>query len=249
MTPPGNDLTPPVPLFPANPASSEQGFFFCRAAGACYHAGMRRLPLFLFGATLIAGSLLVAWAWRITRYPIRNAPSAGRTMVAFGDSLVSGAGVKPGEEWVALLSASLKRPIVNAGVPGDTTAAAITRLDQLQELHPDLVIVLLGGIDALQRVPPDQTVANLHQIITRLQDDGAVVLLVGVRGGVIGDPYHRKFAKLARETSAAYVPNILDSVLGNDYLMADELHPNFRGQRVMAERLLPTVQWLLGQDR
>ncbi|MDO8560203.1 MAG: arylesterase [bacterium] len=210
---------------------------------------MRKFPLILFGATLIGGCLLVAWAWRLARYPVRNAPSAGRVIVAFGDSLVSGAGVNPGEEWPALLSTRLARPIMNAGVAGDTTALALARLNKVQELHPDLVIVLLGGNDALQRVPPDQTVANLRQIIARLQDDGAVVLLVGVRGGIIGDPYHRKFAKLARETDAAYVPNILDSVLGNDYLMADELHPNFRGQRVMAERLLPTIQWLLGQDR
>lgn len=198
------------------------------------------------GSVIVLSVALVAWAWTRTQYPIRNAPAAGQTIVAFGDSLVVGTGAPTGADFVSLLSAHIERPIVNAGVAGDTTAAALARLDDIRKRKPDLVIVLLGGNDALQRVAVAQTLGNLRAIITRLQDDGAVVLLLGVRGGLIGDPYQREFAKLARELHAAYIPNILDGVWGNAQQMADEVHPNAIGYGVMAERAAPVVRRLVG---
>lgn len=199
-------------------------------------------------ATVILGAGLVAWTWQRTHYPVRNAPAAGERMIAFGDSLVSGVGVSAGTDWVSLVSQKIRRPIANAGVASDTTATALARLDEVLRQQPDVVIVMLGANDWLQRVPPDATVANLRAIITRLQEGGAVVLLLGVRGGKFGDPYHRRFANLARETQAAYVPNILDSILGVPILTGDDWHPNSRGHNVMAERLWPVIEWLIADE-
>ncbi len=206
---------------------------------------MRRGQLIILLVVLAIGGWLVAWAWTRTQYPIRNAPAAGKTIVAFGDSLIAGVGASTGADFVSRVSQKIERPIVNAGVPGDTTAQALERLDALLQLQPDVVLVLIGGNDAIARVPLDQTIANLRQIIIRLQDHGAAVLLLGIRGGIVGDPYRRAFAALARELHAAYAPNVLDGVWGNNYLMADEIHPNDRGYGVMAERITPVVQELL----
>lgn len=191
------------------------------------------------------GLALVSWTWRRVHYPIQNAPVAGSRIIAFGDSLVTGVGALPDQDFVSRLSRSFGRPIVNAGVAGDTTATALGRLDVVLTQRPDLVIVLLGGNDALTRVPVAQTVDNMRAIIQRLQSSGAAVLLIGVRGGFIGDPYHRPFARLARELHTAYVPNVLDGILGTTRLMADAVHPNAIGYGIMAERILPALQSLL----
>lgn len=192
-----------------------------------------------------AGGWLVYWAWATAHYPIRNAPAAGKTIIAFGDSLIVGVGATAGRDMVSRVSQAIGRPIVNAGVAGDTTAAALQRMDETLARKPDVVIVLVGGNDAINRVPLDQTVANLRHIITTFHNQGATVLLLGIRGGIVGDPYRRAFATLARELRAAYVPNVLDSIWGNSYLMADEVHPNDRGHGVMAERITPVLQELL----
>ena len=206
----------------------------------------RRAAIIAAIALTAAALALLRWVLATKFYPVRNAPVAGHRIVAFGDSLIAGSGASPGRDFVSLLSLALQRPIVNAGLAGDTTTAALSRLSTVLEEHrPDLVIVLLGGNDALQRVPRAATVANLRRIITDIQNQGAAVLLLGVRGGAVGDPYRREFAKLARHTGAAYVPNVLDSVWGNHYLMADEVHPNDLGHAVIFDRVLPAVRQLL----
>lgn len=197
------------------------------------------------GALIGLAVWLIAWAYTRASYPIRNSPVAGNKIIAFGDSLVVGVGATSGRDFVSILSSRIKRPIVNAGVSGDTTTDALARIDTILEQQPDLVIVMLGGNDALQRVPPDQALANLRAIIMKIQNRGAAVFVLGVRGGIMGDPYHRRLAKLARELHAAYQPNVLDGIFGNNYLMSDEIHPNNRGYGVMAERVWPMVENLL----
>lgn len=202
----------------------------------------RRISLVL----VIAGCVGLVW-WAVTRttYPVRNAPVAGQKIIAFGDSLVVGVGAETGYDFVSTLGKLIKRPIINAGVSGDTTATALQRIDSVLKQKPDLVIVLLGGNDALQRVPVDQTIGNLHRIIATIQENGAAVLLLGVRGGMLGDPFRRAYAKLARETGAAYLPNVLDSVMDNSVLMADDIHPNTVGYTVIAQRIAPILQQLI----
>lgn len=208
----------------------------------------RPILLALIIGTLAVSIVLVMWAYARVHYPLQNVPLRGNRIVAFGDSLVVGIGADPGSDWVSVVSRSLGLPIVNAGVAGDTTASALARIDTILEPPPDLVIVLLGGNDALQRLPVPSTIQNLRAIIEKIQERGAAVLLLGVRGGIIGDPYHRELAGLARQTRAGYVPNILDSVWGNSHVMADEIHPNNTGYYIIANRLMPYLEHLLGTE-
>lgn len=176
----------------------------------------------------------------------REVPGATREgpLVAFGDSLVYGTG-SSGGGFVALLEERLGRPIENLGVPGDTTEMGLARVDEALALHPSVVILLLGGNDFLRQVPQDVTFGNLARIIERLKAGGAAVLLVGVRGGLLRDHFAARYEALARRFGTAYVHDVLDDTMGVEGYMADQVHPNDAGYRVIADRIQPVLEDML----
>ena len=120
---------------------------------------MRPRHLLVAVAAALAG--LVAWLV-LASGPAPARPTSGERIIAFGDSLVQGVGASPGHDIVSVLSRRLGVPIVNAGRSGDTTGAALTRLDSaVLSRNPRIVIVLLGGNDMLRRVPRATTFDNL----------------------------------------------------------------------------------------
>src|SRR5690606_5604901 len=136
-------------------------------------------------------------------------------------------------------------PIENLGVPGNTTADGLARIEEVLELEPSVVILLLGGNDYLRQVPPATTFANLSAIIERLQADGVAVLLAGVRGGLIRDNFADQFKELADRYGTAYVHDVLDDTLGVEGYMADQVHPNDAGYHVIADRVQPVLERML----
>jgi lysophospholipase L1-like esterase len=196
---------------------------------------------------LVAVALGAAAFWWLRPGPPTAArPTAGHTIVAFGDSLVEGRGASEGQDFVSLLARRIGRPIINAGRSGDTTAAALARLDaDVLAREPRVVIVLLGGNDFLRRVPVEVTFGNLARIVERIRARGAAVLLVGVAVGLFSDPYGDEYARIARAASAGLVPDVLDGIFGDAALMADSIHPNDRGYVIVADRVEPALRALL----
>lgn len=176
---------------------------------------------------------------------ITNYPSSGTSIVAFGDSLVAGYGATEGRDFVSVLSDRLGVPIVNLGHNGDTTQAALARVDAVLSADPKVVLLLLGGNDYLRRVPQEVTRENLGAIIEAIQSDGAVVLLLGVRGGVLRDGYSAMYESLAEDYGTAYVPDVLDGLLGNRTYMYDAVHPNDAGHAYIAQRVAPVLKRLI----
>jgi len=169
--------------------------------------------------------------------------TSGSTVIAFGDSLVRGKGASPGQNWVSRLSERHNLTILNKGRNGDTTSAALARLERDVLSHdPRLVLVLLGGNDALRRVPHEETFRNLSEIIDRIHQVGAAVVLIGVRGGLLGDPYDEAFEDLALEKRTYFVPDILDGIFGDPQYLADRVHPNNLGHQRMADRITPIFE-------
>jgi lysophospholipase L1-like esterase len=105
--------------------------------------------------------------------------------------------------------------------------------------------VLLGGNDYLRRVPKENTFENLAKIIEKIQSRGAIVLLLGVRGGLLGDQYDSSFEDLAKRYHTAFVSNVLDGLLGRSEYMSDEIHPNDSGHRIIADRAYPVLGGLI----
>lgn len=176
---------------------------------------------------------------------ITNYPPDGNTVVAFGDSLVSGIGAKTPGGFVTMLSDDLGVPIINLGRGGDTTAHALDRIDEVLARDPDITLVLLGGNDYLDRVQKEEVFGNLDRIIVSLHEKGSVVVLLGVRGGLLGDGYKDEYKRLAEKHNTAYVSDVLDGLLGESEYMDDAIHPNEAGYGIIAGRVAPIMERLL----
>lgn len=176
-------------------------------------------------------------------YPITNREASGDVIIAFGDSLTYGTGAERGEAWPAVVSRECGHEIINKGVPGDTTADALRRLDRdVLSLQPRMVIVGLGGNDTLQQMSREQLFGNLRQIVTEIQASGAMTVLVGLNGFPLDRGLSSEYRRVARETGSVYIPNILGGILTNAKLKADQIHPNAAGYKIMADRICEAIK-------
>lgn len=216
------------------------------------HLGMMRAVINLGLILAMLFSLPMAHADTVSGEKIR--------IVAFGDSLTAGYGLKPGQAFPDVLQMALKArghnvAVINAGVSGDTTAAGLARLDWAVGEDADAVIVELGANDALRGQPPAEARANLDAILSRLEARRLPVLLAGMRspenwGSAYRDAFDAIFADLAAKHGAILYPFFLDGVATDPKLnLSDGLHPNTHGIAIVVERILPKVEELIGRVR
>ncbi len=188
-----------------------------------------------------------------------NAQSGGKTrLLVFGDSLVAGYSLPPDASYPAQLEKALKAKgldvaVLNAGVSGDTTAAALARLDWSLADRPTHVLVELGANDMLRGLAPEQARTNLDAILGKLKQAGLPTMLVGmVAAPNLGADYGRRFNAIYPDLAAKYgiplYPFFLDGVAGEAKLnLSDGMHPSREGVTVMVERTLPQILRFLGQ--
>ncbi len=185
--------------------------------------------------------VLYFWPRTATRWPVTNdPPESGTAIIAFGDSLTAGYGLPSEDSYPSQLSTILGKEIINAGIPGETTADALRRIDHdVLDRDPRIVLVCLGGNDMLRKMPIATQFTNLRRIVTQIQQKGALVILIGIEGNILypGD-YDREYQRLAEETGCVYIPNFLKSIIGHHDLMHDSIHPNGKGYAVFVERLM-----------
>jgi len=190
--------------------------------------------VFLFSVLCFLSSVFLGCAER----EIRNLNSQGKSIICFGDSITFGYGANPGEDYPAGLGKMVKLQVINAGVDGDTTFAALERLENdVLVKSPRLVIVEFCGNDFLKKIPRDDTVKNLAKIISRIQDTGAMVALVDISAGMFFKEYRQAFKKLAHEKKAIFIPAVLSKIITNPAMKSDFLHPNVRGYKIVANRI------------
>lgn len=169
--------------------------------------------------------------------------SAGQRIVAFGDSLTFGTGATDGKDYPSQLSQMISRPVINAGVPGDTTASALKRLEKdVLAYSPDIVLITLGGNDLKNGIRADTAFENLKMIVNMIQNQGARVIVGGLSIPFRDRGFGRGFKKLADDTGAKLIPNILEGIMGNRKLMSDPIHPNDAGYKILAERFYEAMQ-------
>lgn len=207
---------------------------------------MAKAQRFFWIALLAIGTGLAACERRSPYSGIRNLKAPGETLVCFGDSLTQGVGASSEENYPALLARELRRPVINAGRGGDTSEDGLRRLEADVLAHsPRLVVVLFGGNDFLRRLPLSEAKRNIAEMVRRIQDTGAMVVLVGLKLGMFTDEYGPLYQEIARDNGALLVPDILDGVLSDPGLRSDPIHPNGAGYRRVAERLLAQLKPLL----
>jgi acyl-CoA thioesterase-1 len=205
---------------------------------------MRRYALLFIPLLLLAGFFILREDRSWTNYP-----SEGDGIVAFGDSLMVGVGASKGKSLPELLSVSIGKSIVNMSRSGDTTRDALKRVPEVLSLvpNPQVVMILLGGNDYLQKIPPEETFQNLEAIIRTFQSRGAVVLLLGIRGGILTDGFDTEFERLAEKMETPLIPDVLGGVWGRADLMADAVHPNNEGYAIIKERIESALLTLITQ--
>lgn len=163
---------------------------------------------------------------------IQNIRSTGQAIVCVGDSLTEGVGAGSGEDYPAVLAREIGRPVINAGVRGDTTAQALERIDDVLSKNPRLVIILLGGNDFLRQRPRRETQKNLEEIVRRVQAGGAMVAIAGLRLGLFTDEYAALFEETAERFGALYIPGVTKGILSDAKLRSDPIHPERIGDKI-----------------
>jgi acyl-CoA thioesterase-1 len=174
-------------------------------------------------------------------------------IVGFGDSLMAGYGLNPGESFPEKLEKALRARghdvvIINAGVSGDTSSGGLSRLDWSIPDGTQLVILELGANDMLRGVEPEITEKNLDAMISRLNEMNMMVLLAGMRAAPnLGPDYQAAFDSIFPRLAAKYglvlYPFFIDGVAADPaYQLADGMHPNASGVDRMVERILPDVE-------
>lgn len=172
----------------------------------------------------------------------KNIDAKGTAIVCFGDSITFGYGAQPGEDYPAALAQMVKAPVLNMGIDGDTTIEAIKRVDSdVLDRDPFLVIIEFGGNDFLRRIPLEDTVSNLKEMIRRVHAHGAMVVLVDISAGMFLQDYRAAYKKLASQEQAVFVSSVLSGIVTNPRLKSDFLHPNKDGYQMIAKRIIQEI--------
>ena len=182
------------------------------------------------------------------------------TILVVGDSLSAEYGLQRGTGWVALLDKRLvqeKIPahVINASISGDTTSGGRSRLAALLKQHrPTLVVLELGGNDALRGLPLAMTQANLAEMARMAKAAGARVLIVGMQvppnyGRKYSDDFAALFASVAKRENAALVPFLLKGVAdvpqSESLFQPDRIHPREAAHVTMLANVWPVLKPLL----
>lgn len=216
----------------------------------------RRHCTALVAGLWLLGSCGTPLAQTQTRVADTNAP----TLLVLGDSLSAEYGLRRGSGWVALLEHKLateKSPVqvVNASVSGDTTSGGRSRLPGLLQQHrPTVVVIELGGNDALRGLSLDLTRDNLSAMTQQARASGAKVLLLGMQmppnyGARYGKDFAQLFTDVAKAERTALVPfflkGVADGLLPLALFQPDRIHPNEKAQPIMLDNVWPALRPLL----
>jgi acyl-CoA thioesterase-1 len=204
----------------------------------------------LRAALVLACALCVATAYAQTS-------SSQPVILIVGDSLSAGYGISVDSTWVALLQRRLTEQgygyrVVNASASGETTGGARARLTRTLALHkPAVVVIELGGNDALRGLPLQQIRGNLAAMIESVRAAAAQTVLVGMRippnyGEAYADGFYALFGELAKQYDVAYVDFFLDGVaLDEELMQEDGIHPTAAAQGRLLDNVWPALRTVL----
>ena len=213
------------------------------AAGQTTRRGFAARTLALGAAALLGTALAGCGRSQGKAQPV----PAGSTVLALGDSLTYGTGASAETSYPTVLAELTGWNVVNAGVPGDTSAQALARLPALLAEHqPKLVIVSIGGNDFLRKLPESDTRAHVHAICKQSLDAGAQVLLVAVPRATVAAALgqmtdHALYAEVAKDLNIPLQREGWGEVLAQAELRSDQVHANAKGYAQFARSVQGTA--------
>lgn len=169
-----------------------------------------------------------------------------KTILIVGDSISAGYGINPEQGWVQLLQKRLdqqypkQHKVVNASVSGETTSGALARMPKLlQSYKPDVVVIELGGNDALRGQPPQMIQKNLGQLVQQSQQAKAKVLLFGMKippnyGTAYSQAFENNYKVISQQYKIKLLPFFMQGIAGHkDLMQNDQIHPNAKSQSIL----------------
>ncbi len=174
-------------------------------------------------------------------------------ILLFGDSLMSGYGLKQNQALSIILENDLKKAgynikVINGSISGDTSKDGLDRIEKYtSDSDIDLIVLGLGANDMLRRINPDKTESNLKNIIEIIKTNNINIILAGMRASPTnGLAYKKKFddifPKLAKEYDLTLIPFLLKKVALNPKLnQSDGIHPNYEGAKVISETIRKSI--------
>lgn len=220
------------------------------------------LLLLLFPAACTTAAPELTPTLIATAAPTQPAVSSydGR-ILAFGNSLTEGMGVEPDHAYPAQLQRKLQADgynyeVINGGISGETSSAALSRVDWMLNTNPDIVIIETGGNDGLRGIDLELTEDNIDQIVGRFAETDAIVILAGLQIiQNLGDEYITQFAEMYPRIAQKYpdvifIPFFLEGVAADPALnQPDFIHPTAEGYRVVVDHIYPFVLEAIERDQ
>lgn len=189
-----------------------------------------------------------------------NTRALEKTVLIVGDSLSAEYGLTRGTGWVDLMAQQAKKESidvkwVNASISGDTTSGGVTRLPSLLKLHqPSLVVIELGGNDALRGLDMGMTQANLMSMVKASQSAGAKVLVIAMQvppnyGANYLKQMSAAYEKVSQNSGAQlnlqFLKGVADDPDPLKWFQADRIHPNEKAQPTMMRNVWPQLKKML----
>ncbi len=175
--------------------------------------------------------------------PVLNPLPPTATLLAFGDSLTYGTGVRPAESYPSILAQLIHRRVINAGIPGELSAAALARLPAvLDRWHPDLLLLCHGGNDLLRRQSMAVLRKNLQRMIDLAQGRHIPVVLIAVPAPGLFLQAPDLYTELGKKNHIPVENDALAEIIAQAGLKSDQIHPNARGYQRLAKRILALLQ-------
>lgn len=185
-----------------------------------------------------------------------------KRILFFGDSITAGYGIEEEQAFPALIQQKIDSlgwnfKAVNAGLSGETSAGGLRRIDWMLRQPVSVFVLELGGNDGLRGIDLDVTQQNLQKIIDKVEKryPEARIIVAGMQVPPnLGPEYTEKFKEmypeLAKKNDATLIPFLLEGVGGNpDLMQSDGIHPNVKGNRVMAETVWDSLKPMLREMR
>jgi lysophospholipase L1-like esterase len=161
----------------------------------------------------------------------------GAVVLAFGDSLTFGTGASPTDSYPAVLERSIGTiKVVNAGVPGETSAEGLARLPGvLDEVHPKLLLLCQGGNDFLRHLDEGAARANIRSMLELARARGIGVVLIATPRPGLPPSVPAFYGEIASELKIPLEDASIRSVVLDNRLKSDFVHPNAQGYAQIAE--------------
>jgi len=160
-------------------------------------------------------------------------------ILAFGDSLTVGVGASDAYSYPAILMELSGRQVIGVGVSGEETTQGLLRLPKvMDEVNPDLLILLEGGNDILRNKNMRNTKQHLAAMIELAQSRGVQVVLIGVPEKKLFSDVVPLYEELAEQYNLVFADDLLSGLLRDNEYKSDAVHLNQQGYRVMAESIL-----------